>query len=327
MFMKVIREHIKKGEYKRFYLIYGSEEYLKKLYRDKMKAAIINDGGDINYSYFEGKDIEPVKLISVAQTLPFFADLRLIIVENSGFFKGQNELTELLSDTPDTTVIIFVEGEVDKRNKLYKFIKDSGYVSEMNGLDDKNLKLFAASLFEQRKQKITEANISYLLDKIDNNMINISNEVEKISSYCGERQVVSKEDIDAVITVQITGKIFQMIDAIGSRQAQKALELYYDLIAVREKPLSILFLITRHFNIMLQIKDLQSRVNNSTSISELVGVPGFAVSKYSAQARNFSFKRLKDALEFSADIEQQIKTGTMDEKIGVELFIITFSKA
>jgi DNA polymerase-3 subunit delta len=78
---------------------------------------------------------------------------------------------------------------------------------------------------------------------------------------------------------------------------------------------------------MLQIKDLQSRVNNSTSISELVGVPGFAVSKYSAQARNFSFKRLKDALEFSADIEQQIKTGTMDEKIGVELFIITFSKA
>lgn len=325
--MKVIREHIKNKDYKRFYLIYGSEEYLKKLYRDKMKAAIIKDGGDINYSYFEGKDIEPVKLMSVAQTLPFFADQRLIIVENSGFFKGQNELTERLADTPDTTVIIFVEGEVDKRNKLYKFIKDSGYVSEMNGLDDKNLKLFTASLFEQRKQKITEANITYLIDKIGNDMINITNEVEKISCYCSEQQVVSKEDIDAVITVQITGKIFQMIDAIGSRQAQKALELYYDLIAVREKPLSILFLITRHFNIMLQVKDLQSRAINSTSISEMVGVPAFTVSKYSAQARNFSFKRLKDALEFGADIEQQIKTGTIDEKVGVELFIITFSKA
>lgn len=325
--MKVIKEHIKKGSFKRFYLLYGSEEYLKKLYRDKIRTAIINDGSDINYSYYEGKDIEPDKLMQAAMTLPFFAELKLIVVEKSGLFKAQSNLPELLNDTPDTTVIVFIEDEVDKRNRLFKFVKDKGYVSEMNGLDDKNLKLFVSSLFAKYNQKITEADIAYLLDKIGTDMTNIINEVDKISGYATGWEIISREAIDAVITVQISGRIFQMIDAIGSRQTQRALELYYELIAVREKPLSILFLIIRHFNILLQVKDLQSRNYDTSSISEQLGVPAFAVNKYGYQARNFSYKRLKEALEFGTDIEQQVKTGLVDERVGVELFIITFSKA
>ena len=90
--------------------------------------------------------------------------------------------------------------------------------------------------------------------------------------------------------------------------------------------MSILFLITRHFNILLQAKQLQALGHPSSSISEMVGVPPFAVSKYLGQAKNFSSARLKEALEFAADIEEQVKTGRMLEKIGVELFIITFSK-
>jgi DNA polymerase-3 subunit delta len=157
-------------------------------------------------------------------------------------------------------------------------------------------------------------------------MTNICNEVEKIISYSIGRDVILPVDIDAVVTTQITGKIFQMIDAIGSKQSNKALALYYDLLSVREKPMSILFLIIRHFNILLQSKDLQALGYNSGSISEKVGIPPFAVNKYLGQAKNFNGKRLKEALEFGADIEEQIKTGRMIEKIGVELFIVTFSK-
>lgn len=325
--MKVIKEHIKSGNFKQFYLLHGSEEYLKKLYRDKLKNAILTDRNEMNYSYFEGKDLDPVKIYEAAQTLPFFSDKRLIIIENSGLFKSQSELSGYLENTPDSTIVIFVESDIDKRNKLFKFVKDRGTVSEMNGLDEQNLKLFVASLLEQEGRKITESTILYLLDKTGTDMVNICNEVEKIISYTVGRDVIAKEDIDAVVTTQITGKIFQMIDAIGSKQANKALALYYDLLSLREKPMSILFLMTRHFNILLQVKDLHSLGFSSSSISEKVGVPPFAVSKYLVQARNFSSKRLKSALEFGADIEEQVKTGRMLEKIGVELFIVTFSKS
>lgn len=324
--MKVIKEHIKSGSFKQLYLLYGSEEYLKKLYRDKLRNAILPEDSDMNFSYFEGNGIDSKKVAEVAQTLPFFSDKRLIIIENSNFFKNQNDLSEQLKGLPDSTIVIFVEAEVDKRSKLYKMIKDAGTISEMSGLDEHNLKLFVASLLEPEGKKITEASILYFLEKTGTDMTNICNEVEKLISYTMGRDVVTVKDIDEVVTSQISGKIFLMIDAIGSKQPNKALELYYDLLSVREKPMSILFLITRHFNILLQVKDLQSLGYGSSVISEKVGVPPFAVNKYVAQARNFTSKGLKEALEFSADIEEQIKTGRMVEKIGVELFIITFSK-
>lgn len=324
--MKEIREQIKTGNFKQFYLLYGSEEYLKKLYRDKLKNAILKDGDEMNYSYFEGKDLDPAKISEVAQTLPFFSDYRLIIIENSGFFKSQSELAGLLADIPESTIIIFVDTEVDKRNKLFKMVRERGKAAEMNGLDEQNLKLFVASLLEQGGKKITPSAILYLLDKTGTDMVNISNEVEKIIGYTMNRDVVTPEDIDAVVTTQITGKIFQMIDAIGSRQESKALSLYYDLLSVREKPMSILYLITRHFNILLQVKDLQANGFSSASISEKVGIPPFSVNKYAAQSKNFTISRLKDALEFGSDIEEQVKSGRMIEKIGVELFIVTFSK-
>ena len=324
--MKVIKEHIKTGSFKKFYLLYGSEDYLKKLYRDKLKAAILQDGADLNFSYFEGKEAEPRKVYEVAQTLPFFCDRRLVIIENSGLFKAASELSDLLSDTPDSTVIIFVESEIDKRSKLYKLIKDQGTISEMNGLDEQNLKLFVASLLEQEKKKITEASILYLLDKTGSDMVNICNEVEKLICYTDGKEIITPEDIDMVITTQITGKIFLMIDAIGTKQQSKALELYYDLLSVREKPMSILYLIIRHFNILLQTKNLQALGYSSAAISEKVGVPPFAVNKYLGQAKNFTIAKLKEALEFGTDVEEQVKTGRLLEKIGVELFIVTFSK-
>ncbi len=324
--MKVIKEHIRTGGFKKFYLLYGTEDYLKKLYRDKLKTAILKDDSDMNYSYFEGKDVEPRKVYEAAQTLPFFSDRRLLLIENSGLFKTSSELPELLEGTPDSTIILFVENEIDKRNKLFKLIKDQGTVSEMNGLDEQNLKLFVASQLEQEGKKITESSILYLLDKTGSDMINICNELEKLVGYTYGREIIRAEDIDAVTTTQISGKIFLMIDAIGSKQQSKALDLYYDLLSVREKPLSILYLITRHFNILLQAKNLQALGFNASSISEKVGVPPFAVNKYLGQAKNFSVKKLKEALEFSAEIEEQVKTGRMLEKIGVELFIITFSK-
>lgn len=88
--MKVLSQHIKSGEFKPVYLIYGPEDYLRKQYRDKMKAAMIGQD-TMNYSYFEGKNISVKALIDLGETLPFFSERRLIVVENSGFFSSAQE--------------------------------------------------------------------------------------------------------------------------------------------------------------------------------------------------------------------------------------------
>lgn len=323
--MLVIKEHIKSGDFKPFYLLHGEETYLKKLYRDKLKQAIIDSEDTMNYSYYEGKDFDQKDMVSIAQTMPFFADRRLIIVEHSGLFKNQSDLVEQLAKAAESTIVIFVETEVDKRNRLYKFFKDKGCIAEMNGLDEKNLKLFVASLLGQEGKKITTQTLDYLLDRTGSDMLHLQNEVKKLSSYADGRDVITIADIDAVVTVQITGKMFQMIDAIGLKQLENALNMYYDLVALKEKPLSILYLMIRHFNILLQIKDLSRRGIASNQMAEKVGVPSFAVNKYLAQTKNFTSSKLKEYLEYGTELEESVKTGRMAEHIAVEMSIIKFS--
>ena len=84
--MKVISDDIKKGEFKSVYLLYGEEEYLKKQYRDRLKNAIVGDD-TMNYSYYDSDNASVKDIIDVCETMPFFAQKRLVVMENTGFLK------------------------------------------------------------------------------------------------------------------------------------------------------------------------------------------------------------------------------------------------
>ena len=132
--MQTIKEHIKENEFTHCYLLYGTENYLKKLYKNKLKDAIVGREETMNFSHFEGKSADPQEVIQIAETLPFFSERRLILIENSGWFKSQTDLADYMKHVPETTYFVFVESEVDKRNRLYKAVKDMGTISEMNGM-------------------------------------------------------------------------------------------------------------------------------------------------------------------------------------------------
>lgn len=322
--MQIIKEHIKQNQFKQCYLLYGTEEYLKKLYKNKLKTGIIGDEDTMNYTYFEGKSIEIPKVIEVAETLPFFSERRLILIENSGLFKSSNDLADYIKTMPDYCYMIFVESEVDKRNRLYKAVKEVGYISEMNGMDEKDLQLWVAQLLKRSGKKITRDTLMYFLNKSGTDMEGMVQEVEKLICYAMDKEVITVEDIDAVCVTQVSNQIFLMIDAIASRKQRQALDLYYDLLTLREKPMSILFLITRHFNILLQIKELKGQ--NRSEVAKKVGVPPFAVQKYMSQADNFTKQGLIENLKDCAEMEAQVKTGLMTDQMTVELLIVKFSQ-
>ena len=324
--MQNIKEHIKKQEFSPVYLLYGQEDYLKLLYRDKLRRAIIPPEDTMNYSYFEGKDMDLAEVESIGSTVPFFGERRLLVLENSGLFKKQSEFSDFIKNLPDTTYIVFVEHEVDKRNKLYKAVQKKGTVSEMNGLSEKDLKMWAASYLQHSQKKITESTVSYLIQRVGPDMKNLENELEKLVCYAGDEDVIDRKMVDEISVAQTEGKIFQMIEAIGMKDQDQALDLYYDLLAVREKPMSILFLLIRHFNILLQIKELQRAGAPNGEMASKVGIPPFTVKKYATQSKNFKTREIKHCLERCLEVDEQVKTGLLLDQIGVELLIVEFSK-
>ncbi|MDD6798515.1 MAG: DNA polymerase III subunit delta [Clostridia bacterium] len=324
--MKFLNEHIKNRTFKQVYLIYGEETYLVYQYRDRMKAAIIGDD-TMNYSYYEGNKIDIKELLTTADTMPFFAERRLIIVQDSGFFKSQTAgLADYIHNIPDYLYIVFVESEVDKRNKLYKAVSEKGYVSEMKYQTDAVLMRWIQELFKSEGKNIGKPAMEHLLSKTGIQMSNIKMEIEKLVCYAMNHDEITIDDIDAICTTQIQNKIFDMITAIAMKRQKEALELYYDLLLLREPPMRILYLITRQFNMMLKVKELVGQRYNQAEIARQLGIAGFLVSKYISQSKHFSLGQIMEALEYFAEVENDVKTGLMDEKMAVELIIIKYSR-
>ncbi len=121
--MHTLNQHIREQTFKPVYLLCGDEPFLKNSYKKRLKEAAVGDDG-MNFARFEGKALEMEALIRLADTMPFFAPRRLILIEDSGYFKGAPEaLVKYLPQMPDTTCLVFVESVVDKRGKLYKKVK------------------------------------------------------------------------------------------------------------------------------------------------------------------------------------------------------------
>ncbi|MDE7327979.1 MAG: DNA polymerase III subunit delta, partial [Lachnospiraceae bacterium] len=275
--------------------------------------------------------IDRMEVAHIGQTLPFFAPRRLVVVENSGWFrqaetKGEKTtFADALKSFPDTTVVVFCEEEVDKRGRLYKTVKECGHICEFTALDIKDLKLWVAGLLKAEGKKITDGTMNYFLMKVGTDMGNIRTEVEKLTAYTLGRDVISLEDVDAVCTEQVTGQIFKMMDQIAMQNSKNALALYHDLLLLREKPLYVLFLMLRQFNLLMQVKQMGAEGMANAEIAKKAGIPPFAVGKYLSQARAFPVQVLKEALQYGVQTEAQIKSGRMDEQIAVELMLVHFA--
>ncbi|SCP97122.1 DNA polymerase III subunit delta [Anaerobium acetethylicum] len=324
--MKSINEDLKTGNFKQIYLLYGEEAYLKRQYKEKLVKALVEPGDTMNYGYFEGKKINVKEIIDLSETMPFFADRRLIVVENSGLFKGEGqELADYLKELPETSYFIFVESEIDKRSRLFKAVKDIGRVTELGRQNEKMLISWILGKLKGENKRITENTMMSLLNKTGADMENIDKELEKLICYTLDRDVITDDDVEEVCITITENRIFDMINFITERKQKEALDLYYDLLALKEPPMKILFLIARQFNLLMQAKDLMRLGYSRDSLGQKMGLPGFIAGKYMVQARNFSMEILKEAVEDCVQTEQDVKTGKINDLISVELIIVKYS--
>ncbi len=319
--MQTLNQDIKNNSFKPVYLLFGEEAFLKNSYKNQMKSAI-TQGDTMNFNQFNGKSIDVKELISLADTMPFFAEKRMILVEDSGFFKSAaEELAVYLPQMPDTTCMVFVETEVDKRSKMFKKIKELGYAAEMERQDMSQLARWAGTLLSREGKKVTGQTMELFLSMTGDDMENIRMELEKLISFTLGREVITDEDVMAICTERTANKIFEMVNSIVNRQTKKALALYEDLLTLKEPPMRILFLIARQFNQLLQVKELMGKGMDKSGIASKLKIPPFAAGKLMPQARTFSKEQILSYVSSCVDAEEAVKTGRLSDRLAVELLL------
>ncbi|MDO4622213.1 MAG: DNA polymerase III subunit delta [Eubacteriales bacterium] len=324
--MKTIREDIKNQTFKQVYLLYGTEAYLREDYKKKLLKALMPEEDSMNMTVYSGAAVDEAEVIGQAETMPFFADRRVILLEDTGFFKKScDKLADYMKKLPDYLVIVFVEEAIDKRNKLWKAVQKNGYAAEFAEQSEAILSRWVLQQITKEGKKITGADMQHFLEITGNDMSNISSELEKLLSYCMDADIITRADIDAVAAPQITGQIFEMVRAVAEHRQREALDFYYDLLALKEPPMRILFLLARQFNQLLTIKTMQANGKGVNEIASACKLPPFVVKKSQALCRQYSTKQLQRIVGDMVQAETDVKTGRLSDALSVELMIVRCS--
>ncbi|MEZ3490780.1 MAG: DNA polymerase III subunit delta [Lachnospiraceae bacterium] len=325
--MKRIAQDIKSAQFSHLYLLYGEEAYLRRQYRDKLRAALVPADDTMNCSVYSGKDINASEVVDLAGTMPFFAERRVIIIENSGWLKsGNDQFLALVKAIPDTTYLILVEEETDKRSKLYKAVTANGYAALCEMQDEATLRKWVMGLLKKENKLITPDALTLLLDKTGTSMENIRREVEKLVCYKYYDEGITVSDVEELCIVQIQNQIFDMVEAVAQKKQKQALKLYYNLLALKEAPMKILALIARQFNMLLQVKEMKTKGYHESDIAKQTGLnPYYLKKKYIPQAAQFKQAQLETALKACVEAEEAVKTGRMPDLLSVELIIVSLS--
>ena len=338
--MKSIDSDIKNGKIKNIYLLMGVEPYLIYQYRDKLVHALVGADDEINYKKYSGEIPDINAVIEYADTVPFFADRKVIVLEDTRMFKSSDDrLATYLEDLPETTYIIFVEcfeGDkseerkfdkalVDKRYKLFKAVQKLGRVIEFKRTDEAVLTKWLLKKFSDAGLNITRNAMDTLLEYVGDDMMMLSNEAEKLISYRLSHSSIDEDDVKEICVRNIDNDIFEMVSAIAAKNKHKALKLYYDLTALKESPMKILSLIAREFNLMLRVKGIRADGGDKDDVVKTCGISPFFVGRYMSVSSRFTHEYLKAAVTDCVETEALFKQGRINDVIGVEMLIIKYA--
>lgn len=330
--MKELKKQWKQGEFQRCYLFYGSETYLVKNYEEALTKAILPPGAEgMNFDILEGKKATAAAIMDAAETLPFLNEKRLVLVRNSDFFQksGRKEegevLLDFLGNLPETTCLVFVEEKAEKNNRLYKAVTKNGVAVDFQPLTETEIISWLKKNCKDQGLTLNDSTAVYLLRITDNSMENLARELGKLTAYKAEGGEITKEDVDAVCSISLEARIFDLVRAVAEGRTEQTMTLCRNLLRMKESPFLVLSLITRQFRLILETALLSSQGALNPEIAGKLEIREFAVRDYLKQSKSFSGEQLQEALRDCLQTDLDIKGGRMEEELAVELLLLRWS--
>ncbi|MCR5249378.1 MAG: DNA polymerase III subunit delta [Lachnospiraceae bacterium] len=312
--------------FRNVYLLFGSERFQCRRRRDQLLFALASDLDDMNLTTLEEENAVAEQIISVADTMPFFADRRVLSIKNSGLFKkGSEELEDYLPKIPKTTYLIFYEEDVDKRKTLYKSVAETGRAVEYSTLTPAELQVEIVRILKREGHSMTRPTFEYLIERVGAGMDDLSVEIEKLICYTAGREMITIDDINAIVTPRLEERVFVLTDAIAKKQRKRALDCYYELLNLKVEPMRLLALLSGQFNRLLMVKSMRAKGIDAARIARSLKISEKAVPINERLAAQFPIAVLRGALSDCLAAEEAVKTGLMSDKLSLETLMIKYA--
>lgn len=326
------------------YVLLGPEEYLIAYLRDKIYAKALTPGCEAMDAVIFDLDnkvsnLKRDDLLADIATPAFMSPYKLVHIKQSALFKRAlssdvlAEWGEIVEGVCEGTVLLFEERQdvgdrvVRLDHKLLRLIEDlGGAVVRLDLQSEQELLNWISAQTKFHKLNITNEAALSLISRYDSSMSMIQQGLNVIFLYA-ENQDLKSIDLDTVDFLcrpDLSGKIFDLTDALAAGNTDRALEYLDRLLERREAPLGILVMISNLFRRLLIAKELK---NSSAIIQSGVTASSFYANKLLQQARPFSLEQLEEMVEACFQCDLLIKTGEMQDRDALVVLLIQLSNS
>ena len=310
------------------YLFEGDEEHIKHSALTQLEKALpLGSFPEMNRTVLKDPDAD--QLIAAAETLPFMADRRLVVVRESGMLAGKardydeadsaDRLKAYLPELPGTTVLVFyVRGQADKRKKLYQTLKKAGKTVTFDRLDQRQLQGYIARVLKKAGLAVTADACEQLIYSVGDDLTAVLSETEKLIAYCDGRDSVTADDIRAVCTARTEYRVFELAQTVLQGRSTQAFSMLRSLITEGEQPLMLLSLLSRQCRQVYDARIYADAGVSPATIAGRLGIPPFAVRQLMPLSRLYAPETLADMVRRCTETEFEVKSGLLAEEGAME---------
>jgi DNA polymerase III subunit delta len=320
---------LREGEPGPLYFIHGKERYLVDRAVDILRARVLDPRTrDFNYELFYGKEAGAARIVQASRSLPMMAKRRLVLVRDADDMKA-DELAALISyvqsPSPETC-LVFVGEKIDSRMKFFTAFKKTGELIKLDPLYERQLPDFVRGEARARGVKIDADAVTMIVGEIGAELGQLADAVERLAIFVGDKKQVSAADVVEVVATTRQRSVFELANAVGEGNREKALAMLGSMLAAKESGVRIIAMLARHLRQLWIAHDFLKGGGARGQLAAVLGIPPFFVDGIADQARRFDrprLTRMHDAL-FRAD--KLIKSSRLEDTRLMELLILELTE-
>lgn len=324
--MDILKE-MEKGNVLPVYLFCGTERYLMEEALKKVEALVVDTATRcFNYNLFQGSEVSAEAIINVAQTVPMMARRRLVVVRDVDKLSASEleKLGRYIKDPSPSTCLILAADKVDMRKGIFQALK--GAAVQFEPLYENQIPSWIKKEAESKGKNIAPDAAQYLAEAVGSDLLRLRNELEKVALYTGDRKEITVKDVEAVSTRSKLESVFKLTDAVGSKDAGRAMKVLGDLLDNGENGIKILFMVTRHLRLIGKVKELVDAGLKSDAIVKEAGIHPFVLKGVMGQVKRFTKENLREAFQRLLEADASLKSGKLTDRLILEGLFLSLAK-
>ena len=310
------------------YLLVGEESYNLRNRRNELVNKIVGDENQMAVSiYRDNKDLRVQDIVDDCLMVPFLSEQKAVVYENPDFSDKdwKDRLAPLVNylkqPNETTSLIIVIEKSVSQKSEIVKLFAKYMKYESYDLLSQQDFETYVRKQLNENNLNLSNKAMAVLLDRLPNSIENFQRELEKLKIYPGE---IDEEVVRSLVVRPLEQNVMNLSNAVTSRNMSKALEIYHDLLTFNRSNsvAGLIGLLAANFRAMAQAVSLKETGMSNKEIAERLGYSEGRVYMVLKDCGRRSSSEIYSILNRLAQLDQDIKSGKINDKDGLELFIV-----